>query len=73
MVFVDFKRLKSPTTWHRTIQFRLALSPQNSLGFQSLPDITMDIKSKPVSSIKFCWRDGSLQGSCFELIIECLF
>ena len=35
---VYFKRLKSPTTWHRTIQFRVALSPQNSLGFQSLPD-----------------------------------
>ena len=63
MVFVDFKRLKSPTTWHRTIQFRLALSPQNSLGFQSQPDITMHIKSKPVSSIKFClarWKPPRL-------------
>ena len=38
MVFVYFKRLKSSTTWHRTIQFRLAPSPQNNFGFQSLPN-----------------------------------
>ena len=66
MIFVYFKRLKSPTTW---LQFRLALSPQNSLGFQSLPDHHYAHQVKPVSSIKFCLH-GEMEASKALVIHE---